>query len=126
MDVSVASTVTYLPTQGRAQQAGTRGGGAQDFSATTGERSQTAKAELATSALEREQAGKEAARKKDPAAEVASNPGFRFEYQDNRQIMKVHNVKGVLIYQVPSKGQLALIQAEDSEQQRAQQISLTA
>jgi hypothetical protein len=57
------------------------------------------------------------ARKKSPAAEVNSQPGFAFELDPkNHRVMKVNDNKGVLIYQVPSKGQLALIEAQESAQ----------
>lgn len=64
------------------------------------------------------------ARKKDPAAEITSHPGYTFETDSqNRRIMKVSDNKGVLIYQVPSKGELALVEAQDASKQR---LALTA
>lgn len=70
-------------------------------------------------------AEREGSVKKDvPAAEPARSPGIRFEYEDNHRVMRVHNSKGVLIYQVPSKGQLALIAAEDSASGAGIQLSV--
>lgn len=132
MDLSVSATAsTYLPVQGHAQQAGVRGNNGaetQDYLATSGgsRRDQTSRTETALVTPETQKAQEEAARRKDPSAEVSRTPGFSFEYQDNHQVMKVHNAKGVLIYQVPSKGQLALIQAEDNTQLLGQQLRLTA
>jgi hypothetical protein len=64
------------------------------------------------------------ARKQNPTAEVTAHPGYIFEVdQQNHKIMKVSDAKGVLIYQVPSKGQLALVEAQDSAQKS---IQLTA
>lgn len=65
----------------------------------------------------------EAARRRDPAAESAQAPGFVFDYEGNQRVMKVNNQKGALIYQVPSKGQLALIEAEED---RTDKVRLTA
>ncbi len=63
-------------------------------------------------------------RKKNPAADVTAKPGYSFEVdQKNHKIMKVSDSKGVLIYQVPSKGQLALIESEDASSKR---LALTA
>ena len=80
----------------------------------------------ATSPLEAERAREENARRRDPATETARSPGFVFEFQDSRQVMKVHNAKGVLIYQVPSKGQLALIEAEEAANRANSRLRLTA
>lgn len=76
--------------------------------------------------LEAERAREETARRRDPAAETSRSPGFVFEFQDSRQVMKVHNAKGVLIYQVPSKGQLAIIEAEESANRADPRLRLTA
>ncbi|MFZ5483318.1 MAG: hypothetical protein ACOZB0_03735 [Pseudomonadota bacterium] len=78
------------------------------------------------SPLEAERAREEAARRRDPVAEPARSPGFVFEFQDSRQVMKVHNAKGVLIYQVPSKGQLALIETEEAANRLDPRLRLTA
>ncbi len=62
--------------------------------------------------IERERA--ESARRQE-APEQVRGAGIRFEYENSQQVMKVNNSKGVLIYQVPSKGQLALIESNDTE-----------
>ncbi len=49
-----------------------------------------------------------------PVQDSAPNAGVRFEYENKTQVMKVSDNKGILIYQVPSKGQLALIADQDS------------
>lgn len=131
MDLSATlAAAAYPPTQGHAQQFVARGNGAavKDYPDASGgnRRLESSRADLSRSTPESQQVREETARKKDPAAEVASFPGFSFEYMDSQQVMKVHNAKGVLIYQVPSKGQLALIQAEDSANQAGQQLRLTA
>jgi hypothetical protein len=57
------------------------------------------------------------------ANETSKTAGFEFEYKDSTQVMKVNDSKGVLIYQVPSKGQLALLEATDPS---AAQVKTTA
>lgn len=128
MDLSVTAATAYLPVQAYAQQAGARGQGAtvQEQAAAAAEQAASARLDSMAISPEAQQARDEAARRKDPGAEVARNAGIRFEYQDNHQVMKVNNTKGYLIYQVPSKGQLALIQAEEAAQQPGRQIELTA
>lgn len=134
MDLSVTSTIAaYLPQQAATQSAGMRANGstggppASAATAGDGRRGQgTADSALLTLPDDRgvrERAVRPAA---DAVNELARNPGFQFEYEDRRQVMKVHNARGVLIYQVPSKGQLALIQAEEAAAQRSEQLSLTA
>lgn len=54
------------------------------------------------------------------AAESARAPGFKFEYEDTARVMKVQDSKSVLIYQVPTKGQLALLEAADRAAARIQ------
>jgi hypothetical protein len=50
-----------------------------------------------------------------PAAhEPPRQAAFRFEYADNTRIMKLQDSKGILIYQIPSKGQLAILQATEA------------
>ncbi len=51
-----------------------------------------------------------------PVQEPAPDAGLRFEYENKTQVMKVNDNKGILIYQVPSKGQLQLIEAQDSSE----------
>lgn len=56
---------------------------------------------------------------KQRPAETPTHPGYTFEVdQQNHRIMKVSNSRGVLIYQVPSKGELALVEAEEANQKR--------
>jgi hypothetical protein len=57
------------------------------------------------------------------ASEPARAPGFKFEYEDATRIMNVQDTKGVLIYQVPTKGQLALLEATERS---AARIEVTA
>lgn len=127
MELSVTSATAYLPVQAYAQPAAGRDQGAalQDQAAAAAER-QAVRGESVSVSLDAQQAQEEEARRKNPGTEVARSPGFSFEYQDKHQVMKVHNSKGFLIYQVPSKGQLALIQAEENPQQPGRQIELTA
>jgi hypothetical protein len=136
MDISVSSASTYLPAQSYAQQATARAyTGTENQSTALAENARSNNqalarrdqvSELSPASPEAQRAQEEAARRKDPTAEVSRSPGFSFEVQDSRQVMKVHNAKGVLIYQVPSKGQLALIETEDSAQQPGRQLRLTA
>lgn len=51
------------------------------------------------------------------ASASVENITFQID-QQNHRIMKLNDAKGVLIYQIPSKGQLALITAQESEQKR--------
>lgn len=131
MDLGVSTApATYLPTQGFAQQAivresrGAETVGKIETAGGGGRRDASAQAESSPASLAAQKAREEATRKKDPSATVSLTPGFSFEYQDNQRVMTVHNAKGVLIYQVPSKGQLALVQAEDKG--RNQELRLTA
>lgn len=57
------------------------------------------------------------------AREPIRSPGFKFEYEDTTRIMNVQDTKGVLIYQVPTKGQLALLEAAE---RTAGRIEVTA
>jgi hypothetical protein len=52
----------------------------------------------------------------------SAQSGFKFEFKDNVRVMEVHDNKGVLIYQVPPKGQLQLLQAE----KKASKLDTTA
>lgn len=54
----------------------------------------------------------EETKKKREMASESLPTGIQFEYEGQQLVMKVHGSKGELIYQVPSKGRLALIQAE--------------
>ncbi|TCJ17094.1 hypothetical protein EZJ19_03865 [Parasulfuritortus cantonensis] len=58
--------------------------------------------------------------------EVARSRGYEFDYEESRRVVKVNDSKGVLIYQVPSKGRLALIEAEDKAASNAQALRLIA
>lgn len=75
------------------------------------------KPEQTKSPIETEKA-RQAEARKDPTGETASQSGIQFEYQDQRQVMKLYNSKGVLIYQVPSEGRLTLIEAADAADNR--------
>lgn len=135
MDLSIPATTAYLPTQGIGQQADARGSSgatAQGYVAAAENKDQASTKDQAPanqarlSPEETQKAREAAARRKEPGAEVARVHGFAFEYEGNRQVMKVNNEKGILIYQVPSKGHLALIEAEENTRKRSQQLSLTA
>ena len=59
------------------------------------------------------------ARTQDTANVTSSVANFTFEVdQQNHRILKLSDGNGVLIYQIPSKGQLALISAQENEQKR--------
>lgn len=64
----------------------------------------------------------DAARRAAVAASARA-PGFKFEYEDTTRVMKVQDSKFVLIYQVPTKGQLALL---DAAERAATRIQVTA
>lgn len=128
MDLSVTSiTTAYQP-----QQAAVRGNGdadaTQGYSTASGGKRQAGapRAELAAVARDARKAREEDIRDKEPVSDSSRAPGFSFEYQDSHRVMKVHNVKGVFIYQVPSKGQLALVEADDNTHPAANPIRLTA
>lgn len=56
-------------------------------------------------------------RAQNTASAASSVANFTFEVdQQNHRIMKLSDGNGVLIYQIPSKGQLALITAQENEQ----------
>lgn len=66
---------------------------------------------------EREKEIREA--QKNPAKEPVRSPGVVVEYdQSGNRITEVRDNKGVLIYQVPSKGQLALVEAAERASNR--------
>lgn len=126
MDISVTSVTTaYQP-----QQAGVRsnGGDAHEYSGAYRGKRQTddARAEVSAAALDARKVRDEVARGKEVASGASRSPGFSFEFQEQHRVMKVHNVKGVLIYQVPSKGQLSLIEAEGNAQRIDSPLRLTA
>ena len=125
MDISVSSVTTaYQP-----QQAGVRsnGGDESDYSRASRGKRQTGAADASASSilLDARNAREEVVRGRAAVAEISRVPGFSFEHQDRHQVMKVHNNKGVLIYQVPSKGQLTLIEAEDNTQRANSPLRLT-
>ncbi len=53
------------------------------------------------------------------ASKAAEQAHIKFEYEQTRPVMKLHDSKGVLIYQVPSRGALQLI---DNEPPRPAQV----
>ncbi len=131
MDLSVSALpATFLQTPAFSQQqvvvrgnAGSERDLASSSSAKGNDRRDDTRVDLSLAA---QQSSAEEERKAEASAAAPQLAGFSFEYQDRQQVMKVHNGKGVLIYQVPSKGQLALIQAADNDAQRNSKISLTA
>jgi hypothetical protein len=44
-----------------------------------------------------------------------ANAGILFEYRDGTRVMKVNDSKGVLIYQVPPKGELQLVLEQERQ-----------
>ena len=125
MDISVTSVTTaYQP-----QQADMRSNGGDEHGysrASRGKRQAGASdAEASSILLNAGNAREEVIRGRAAGAEISRVPGFSFEYQDHHQVMKVQNIKGALIYQVPSKGQLTLIEAEDNTQRANSHLRLT-
>lgn len=49
-----------------------------------------------------------------PLPSPVQTPSIRVEYQQDRPILMLHDRRGVLIYQIPSKGALQLIRQEDA------------
>jgi hypothetical protein len=62
-------------------------------------------------------AGQEARR--EQALQAASGGSIQFEQAEGTRIMKVLDSKDVLIYQVPPKGELMLVRAEEAADRRA-------
>lgn len=123
MDLSVsAAATTYLPAQAYSQQVGAAVAAASPAPAANVANQSGSQANTNTPQSSQPlQQQLQAARKKSPATEVTNRPGYNFEVdQQNHKVMKVSDNKGVLIYQVPSKGELALITARESEQKRLQ------
>jgi hypothetical protein len=117
MEISALSSVpAYYPaeTTPRRETRAERPEAAALESATAQTRAQP---EQTKSPIEAEKA-RQAEARKDPTGETASQSGIQFEYQDQRQVMKLYNSKGVLIYQVPSEGRLTLIEADDAAASR--------
>lgn len=124
MDLSVSATSSAYTAATAYGQAGSASAPRANAQATTPPSGQDTSSTTASNAQASPDKQLQDARKKNPAAEVTSHPGYAFEVdQQNHKIMKVSDNKGVLIYQVPSKGELALIEAEDSSKKR---IQLTA
>jgi hypothetical protein len=123
MDLSVSFASSYPTSRDYTRAVEVRASGTETIDPTSAEgRREASRRALANPAsVEAQRQREETARKQDPTAEATRSPGFVFEYEDSQRVMKVHNQKGALIYQVPSKGQLTLIQAEEK-----QQVQLTA
>ncbi len=130
MDISIgaATSAPYMPQQAYSQQ----GGANVSANATGPSASSTGQAgatvNVANPGPDQTSASPDRklqeARKQNPAAAATAQPGYTFEVDpQNHRIMKVNDAKGVLIYQVPSKGQLALVEAQGSTQKN---ITLTA
>ncbi|NTV94049.1 MAG: hypothetical protein HGA75_01350 [Thiobacillus sp.] len=126
MDLSVPATTAYPPSQTLVREGGVRANLELAARSNSGTDERRVRPEASPASAEAQKAREESARKQEANTEAVRNPGFTFEYEGRHEIMKVHNGKGFLIYQVPSKGQLALVEAEDSAQQRNQQIRLFA
>jgi len=52
---------------------------------------------------------------KTQAAAVGSNPRVQFKDSEGTRVMEVYDSKSILIYQVPPKGLLTLIQSQESQ-----------
>lgn len=52
--------------------------------------------------------------------ETAFTPHYVFEYEGKESIMKLQDSKGTLIYQIPSKGQLRVLQEADDPGRRVE------
>lgn len=52
--------------------------------------------------------------------QAAQNAGIQFEYKDGHRVMKVNDSRGVLIYQVPPKGELQLILEQENKTKQFQ------
>lgn len=52
--------------------------------------------------------------------ETAFTPHYVFEYEGKQSIMKLQDSKGTLIYQIPSKGQLRVLQEADDPGRRVE------
>ena len=114
MDITVTSVTSYSPVQEPSLQ-----------QAVAAVQRQLTRPRDAAASLRQEgaiQRDAQALRQEESAREArntaTSQPvrpsGFEFENKDNTQLMKVNDSKGVLIYQVPSKGQLALLEATEA------------
>ena len=57
--------------------------------------------------------------RREQTLQAASGGSIQFEHEDGTRIMKVMDSKDVLIYQVPPKGELMLIRAEEAADRRA-------
>lgn len=55
--------------------------------------------------------------------EIAAGGGIKFDVEDGRRVLKVFDSKDVLIYQLPPKGALTLIKAQESAEQSQVQTS---
>ena len=57
--------------------------------------------------------------RREQTLQAASGGSIQFEHEDGTRIMKVMDSKDVLIYQVPPKGELMLVRAEEAADRRA-------
>jgi hypothetical protein len=116
MEISASTALNHLPARAVGQRAA--GGDAGAAVRARGEPGLRADGQATTDPDSREfqRTLAQPAVSYSPAQETEKLAGFRFEYEDNVQVMKVQDSKGVLIYQVPSKGRLALIETEESGQ----------
>lgn len=48
-----------------------------------------------------------------PSSQVQA-PSIRVDYQQDQPVLMLHDRRGVLIYQIPSRGELQLVQLEDA------------
>ncbi len=74
-----------------------------------------AMAQTASSQTETHQAIQQA--RQEEAIHAASGGSIQFEQEEGTRVMKVLDSKDVLIYQVPPKGRLTLIKAEEAATQ---------
>jgi hypothetical protein len=131
MDIGVnAVATTYTPLQAYSQQGMTAAAIQPNPATSVANRQQTptsptssqADSQPQSSATDLQSTASKPA-KSTPAQNTTSTASsvanFTFEVdQQNHRIVKLSDGNGILIYQIPSKGQLALISAQENEQRR--------
>jgi len=68
---------------------------------------------LTTRAQQDDTASREAREAREALVQATAGGGFQFEMEGKIRVMKVLDSKDVLIYQVPPKGKLEIIQSQD-------------
>lgn len=105
-----------------ANAAGERAGASTDMDPVAGDRAAGARAQaaiaareplLTTRASQDDNATREAREAREALVQATAGGGFRFEMEGRVRVMKVLDSKDVLIYQVPPKGKLEIIESQD-------------